>query len=96
MQILQSENYIKLAASWDDQPGFVTRDRGSGGLSGTGPNRGTEGDEAIIDRWDGKKPKKKRKLKKIYQLGLDVEESPREEAEKIRHYESVRPIKRSF
>jgi superfamily II DNA or RNA helicase len=84
MQILASESFLKIAASFDDQPGFVNRDQGVGGLSGTSPNRGTEGDEAIIDRWDGKKKKRKKpKMKQVYQLGLTVPESPREEAERL-------------
>ena len=97
MQILASDSFLKIAASFDDQPGFVNRDQGDGGLSGT-TNRGTEGDEAIIDRWEGKKKKnrKKPKMKQVYQLGLIVPESPREEAENTRHYDSSQPIKRSL
>lgn len=87
MKILQSDSFIRLAGSWDDQPGFVNRDKGDGALN-VSPNRGTEGDEAIIDRWKGKTRKRKPKMKSIYQLGIEVPESPREEAEKTRTYES--------
>ena len=94
MKVIASKNFIKIAGSFDDQPGFVDRDQGHSSL-GVPPERANEGDQDIIDRWENKKKskKKKPKMKQIYQLGLKVPESPREEAEKTRTYESKSYIK---
>jgi len=85
MKIFKSESFIKTAyADYNEGPNKVD----PSSLDGTfGPtsNRGTEGDQKIIDRWS-KPDKKKPKKKKIYQLGIDVEESAEEIAEESRTY----------
>lgn len=95
MKTLASKSFIiAIASSFDDQPGFVNRDKGYGALN-VAPERANEGDEDIIERWEGKKKTKKPKMKQVYQLGLDVPESPREEAEKTRTYGVNKPTKQS-
>jgi len=85
MKVLQSNSFQRLAANLDEGPGLVNRHPSPGGL-GHSVNRGTEGVDKILERWDEDRPKKKRKKKKIYQLGIEVEKSPREEAEEHRNY----------
>lgn len=94
MRIVASNSFLKIAASFDDQPGFVDRDQGHSSF-GVPAQRANEGDQDIIDRWKGKKKKKKPKMKQVYQLGLTVPESPREEAEKTRTYDSNRSLRNS-
>lgn len=84
MKTIMTISFLKTAASFDDQPGFVNRDQGHSSL-GVKPQRANEGDQDIIDRWDGKKKKKRPKMVQIYQLGLYVPESPREEKARISH-----------
>ena len=85
MKALQRKSFQRLAANLDEGPGRVNRHPSPGGL-GRSVNRGTEGVDKILERWDEDRPKKKRKKKKIYQLGIEVEKSPEEEAEENRNY----------
>lgn len=96
MKTIASSSFLKMAASFDDQPGFVNRDQGHSPF-GVLPQRANEGDQVIIDRWDDKKKKKKKqpKMKQIYQLGISVPESPREEKARISHG-SERSIKTAY
>ena len=83
MRVLQTNAFRKQAGSWDDQPGFVDRDVGPGGI-GNSPSDPSE--EEILDGFDPEKRKKrrrKRRTKRIYKLGIDVPLSPREERQPL-------------
>jgi len=85
MKIILSESFIRTALiDLDEGPGLVNRHPSPGGISPS-VNRGTEGDQSILDRWTKKRTDIKGKKKKIYQLGIEFEESALVEQEKLRN-----------
>ena len=73
MRVIQTEGFKKRAASWDDQPGFVNRDRHPGGLSQRPRDPSEEEIMEYFEQDPKKRKRRKKELKKrIYQLGIDV------------------------
>lgn len=84
MQVVVTEAFRKLAASWDDQPGFVNRDMNPGGIGKGEPS--TDPSDDVLRRWELRKKKRKRPLEQdegvvlVYQLGLEFPKTRKEEA----------------
>lgn len=84
METHLTDSFRKLAASWDDQPGFVNRDMGSGGIGKATPDVGSDDD--IIKRWQMRKRRRRRNredtdgIVRIYQLGIETPMTGKEEA----------------
>ena len=81
MKILRTNAFLKISANWDDQPNFVQRDHP--GTFNHIPSEMSE--EEVLKRFDPKYRKKRRKrpTKRIYQLGIDVPISAREQREQL-------------
>lgn len=85
-----TDAFRKLATNWDDQAGFVDRDMNSGGI-GQAKNRGTEGVDEILARWEERKRRRRARrldedadsVVRIYQLGLESPLTQREEAKPL-------------
>lgn len=94
MKVLKSDSFLKIAGSFDTQPGMPSGDHNFGPFSSEEVGQGTKD---ILDRWDPKKKKKKKKIKMtpVYQQGIILPADPRDEAEETRTYESRESIRTS-
>lgn len=93
MKVLKSNSFLKIAGSFDTQPGMPSGDHNFGPFSTKEVGQGTKD---IIDRWDPKKKKKKKvEMEPVYQLGITLPADPRKKAEETRTYESAEPIRTS-
>jgi len=59
--MIPSKEFIKLAGSWDTQPGFMDRDMGNSALGYFSWTADEDGER-----------KRRKKMKRIYQLGITV------------------------
>jgi hypothetical protein len=84
MQVV-TEAFRKIADGWDDQPGFVNRDMNPGGIGQGGPYPDSVDD--LLNRWERRKKKRRanpvdnqRGVIQVYQLGLELPKTRKEEA----------------
>lgn len=85
MQVIVTEAFRKLAASWDDQPGFVNRDMNPGGIGQGGPPPNFD---EVANSWEIRKRKNRLRrggdgVIRVYQLGLEFPKTRKEEAKTL-------------